>query len=304
MNKTLNSYINGNYHVMIMEDGTKIRFSNAEKFEPAFAEAHDICITKRCDGGCAFCYEGCSLEGKHADLNQPFFNTLHPGTEIAINGNDLTHPDLFNFLERMKKQRVIVNMTVNQKHFERHFAQLKEWTDKRLIWGLGISLVDPTENFVKEVRQIPNAIIHVINGIVSIPQLEMLADNNFKLLILGYKKLQRGKDYLENNESLVTTLQWEMSEYLFDEIIPQNWFKIISFDNLALEQLNVREHVDEDTWNKSYLGEDGFASFYIDAVAGTFSKNSVAPANERYPIMDNIDDMFHFIQEREKEEKV
>lgn len=299
MNKVLDYYVNGNYNVMIMENGTKIRFTNAEEFRPAFAESHDICITKECDGGCSFCYEGCSPMGKHAELDQPFFNTFHHGTEIAINGNDLTHPGLINFLDRMKKQRVIVNMTVNQKHFEKNFDKLKEWSDKELIRGLGISLVNPTEEFNEMVRQFPNAIIHVINGVVTIPQLKMLADNNFKLLILGYKKLQRGKDYYEANSSLVTILQEEMKNYLFSEIIPQNWFGIISFDNLALEQLDVHEHVDEATWNKTYLGEDGHFSFYIDAVTGTFARNSVAPANERYPIMDNVNDMFNFIREKE-----
>lgn len=298
MNRVIDCYKNGNYNVVIMENGTKIRSTDEDEFKPAFAESHDICITKECDGGCDFCYEGCSPTGKHADLNQPFFDTLHPGTEIAINGNDLTHPALPNFLERMKKQGVIVNMTVNQRHFEKYFSKLKAWTDRKLIWGLGISLVEPTEKFIGKVKLFPNAIIHVINGIVTVPQLTMLADNNFKLLILGYKKLQRGETYFEKNISLVNTFQKEMKDYLFTEVIPQNWFSVVSFDNLALEQLDVRGRVSEDTWNKTYLGEDGFASYYIDAVAGTFAKNSVALANERYPIMDNVDDMFNYLKEK------
>ena len=40
MNKLLDYYVNGNYNVMIMEDGTKIRLTNAEEFRPAFAESH------------------------------------------------------------------------------------------------------------------------------------------------------------------------------------------------------------------------------------------------------------------------
>lgn len=299
MLKVLASYTNGNYNVMLMEDGTKFRMSNGNHFDPAFAESYDIKITSVCSGSnCEYCYEGCGPKGKHADLNQPFFNTIHPGTEIAINGNDLSHPELFDFLQQMKNRGVIVNMTVNQIHFEKYFDILKAWMNDKLIWGLGVSLVEPTTKFIMMMKQIPNAIIHVINGIVTVSQLIKLADNNFKVLILGYKQLQRGKDYYESNSFYVGELQRDLNKTLFDEIIPQKWFSIISFDNLALDQLNVREHVNEKAWEKNYLGEDGQFSFYIDAVDGTFAKNSVAPANERYPIMDNVDDMFNFIRSK------
>ena len=299
MLKVLASYTNGNYNVMLMEDGTKFRMSNGNHFDPAFAESYDIKITSVCSGSnCEYCYEGCGPKGKHADLNQPFFNTIHPGTEIAINGNDLSHPELFDFLQQMKNRGVIVNMTVNQIHFEKYFDILKAWMNDKLIWGLGVSLVEPTTKFIMMMKQIPNAIIHVINGIVTVSQLIKLADNNFKVLILGYKQLQRGKDYYESNSLYVGELQRDLNKTLFDEIIPQKWFSIISFDNLALDQLNVREHVNEKAWEKNYLGEDGQFSFYIDAVDGTFAKNSVAPANERYPIMDNVDDMFNFIRSK------
>ena len=296
MIKMLANYTNGNYNVILLEDGSKFRATGDNDFKPAFAESYDICITKYCDGACSFCYEGCSTNGVHADLSLPFFDTIHPGTEIAINGNDLSHPELYDFLKRMKERKVIVNMTVNQKHFEKYFEILKSWIDNKLIWGLGISLVEPTSKFIMMAKQIPNAIIHVINGIVTVPQLIKLADNNFKILILGYKQLQRGKEYYDNNSFFVGELQRDLNKVLFNEIIPQHWFKVISFDNLALEQLNVRANVDSETWEKSYMGTDGQFSFYIDAVDSSFAKNSVAPANERYPIMDNVDDMFNFIR--------
>ena len=107
-------YRNGNYTVSLYNDGTKVRETNDDDFIPAFAECCDMKITDKCDGGCPFCYEGCTSNGKHGDLNAEFLNHLHPYTELAINGNDLTHPDLVPFLKRMKKQKVIVSMTVNQ----------------------------------------------------------------------------------------------------------------------------------------------------------------------------------------------
>ena len=58
--KTLGVYKNGNYNVRLLADGTKIRETNEDEFIPAFAENCDCKITDKCDGGCPFCYEGCT----------------------------------------------------------------------------------------------------------------------------------------------------------------------------------------------------------------------------------------------------
>ena len=40
-------------------------------------------------------------------MNQSWIESVHPYTELAINGNDLDHPDLYEFLEYMKFKKVI-----------------------------------------------------------------------------------------------------------------------------------------------------------------------------------------------------
>ena len=244
------TYVNGNYTVSIdLDDGTKIRENNMDFFEPAFAECCDIKITDRCDGNCPFCYEGCTVNGRHADILTPkFLDTIPPYTEIAINGNDLTHPDLLVFLQKMKDRNVIVNMTVNQIHFERHYTLIKALVDQKAIHGLGVSLKEPTYDFIDKIKTIPNAIIHVINGVVTMPDLDMLAGNNLKILILGYKELKRGATYLENNNNTVKALQEDLSNYLFSEIIRNGWFHVVSFDNLALKSRCPRDSGTSSTW--------------------------------------------------------
>ena len=186
MVQLLGTYKNGNYSVKILSDGTKIRTTDEDDFIPSFAENCDVKITNKCDGRCPFCYEGCTPDGKHGDiLNYKFLDTLHPYTELAINGNDLSHPDLFVFLQKMKDKNIIVNMTVNQIHFEIHYSLIKFLIDQEIIYGLGVSLREPTEKFVSMVESIPNAVIHVINGIFSYKDYEILKDNDLKLLILG-----------------------------------------------------------------------------------------------------------------------
>jgi len=289
--KTLGVYKNGNYRVIIMDDGTKIRETNEDEFIPSFAENCDCKITDKCDGGCPFCYEGCTPNGKHGDiLNYKFLDTLHPYTELAINGNDMSHPDLIPFLEKLKEKKVIANMTVNQIHFERYQDMIRDLVDKGLIHGLGISLNNPTEKFIELVKTYPNAVIHVINGILSPSDVGMLADNDLKILILGYKLLRRGVTHYTTEHNNIDSLQYWLKENLEDML---NHFKVISFDNLAIEQLEVKRLMSEEEWNEFYMGDDGGFTFYLDLVDGNFGRNSLA--TDRYSIMDNIDDMFQKI---------
>lgn len=290
----IGKYKNGNYVVTLLSNGTKIRETEEDEFIPSFAEGFDMKITDKCDGGCPFCYEGCTSNGKHGDiLNYKFLDTLHSYTELAINGNDLSHPDLVPFMHKMKEKKIILNMTVNQIHFERHFDTIKEWVDEGLIYGLGVSLKEPTDKFINMITQFPNAVIHVINGVVSVHDLSILAGHNLKVLILGYKNLRRGESYYEQNDDIVNALQEDLNKYLFPEIIDKSWFKVVSFDNLAIKQLHVQEHLSKEQWEEFYMGDDGNYTFYIDMVDGTFGKNSLA--TERYPIMDSIDEMFQKI---------
>ena len=293
--KTLGVYKNGNYNVRLLVDGTKIRETEEDDFIPAFAENCDCKITDKCDGGCPFCYEGCTPNGKHGDiLNYSFLDTLHPYTELAINGNDMSHPDLIPFLEKLKEKKIITNMTVNQIHFEKHQDMIRDLIDRKLIYGLGVSLKNPTEEFVSLIKEYPNAVIHVINGILSPSDVGMLADNNLKLLILGYKQLRRGIDHYATDHENIEYLQHWLKNNL-EEML--NHFKVISFDNLAIEQLDVKRLMTEEEWEEFYMGRDGFFTFYLDLVEGTFGKNSLA--TERYKIMDNVDDMFQRIVSEE-----
>lgn len=289
--KKIGTYQNGNYHVALFSDGTKIRETEEDEFIPAFAECCDVKITDKCDGGCSFCYEGCTPNGKHGNLNAEFLNNLHPYTELAINGNDLSHPDLPNFLQRMKYQRVVVNMTVNQKHFERNYDFIKALANLGLIHGIGVSLNQATDEFIKLVKSIPNTIIHVINGVITPKEMQTLYDHNLKMLILGYKRLRRGEDYYNKEQEGITFNQNWLKDNIGEVV---NHFNVVSFDNLALNQLDVRRLLTDEEWDEFFMGDDGFFTFYIDLVEEKFGKNSLA--TERFDLMDNIDDMFNKIR--------
>ena len=289
--KLLGRYKNGNYTVSLFDDGTKVRSTLSDKFIPKFAENCDVKITDCCDGGCAMCYEGCTPKGKHGDiLNWAFLDSLHPYTEMAINGNDLSHPDLIEFLTALKERKVIANMTVNQIHFERKRAFIDNLVENNLIHGLGVSLNAPTNEFISTIQQYPNAVIHTINGVLTRSDVQALANHNLKILILGYKQLHRGVDYYNLNADIIKMKQRWLRDNLA-EIATQ--FNVVSFDNLAIEQLNVRQLMSETQWEEFYMGNDGTMTFYIDMVEGQFGKNSLA--TKRHHMLNNIDDMFNII---------
>ena len=176
--KILGSYKNGNFRTAIFEDGTKIRETNDDEFQAAFAENMDIKITNCCDMGCPFCHEGSTTDGKFGDImNEKFVDTLHPYQEVALGGgNVLEHPNLIPFLQKLKEKKVIANITLNQVHFEKNIELVENIINEKLIYGLGVSLVNPTTEFIEKISKFPNAVIHVINGVLKPSDIQAMED--------------------------------------------------------------------------------------------------------------------------------
>ena len=292
MKNILTTYTNGNYHVTLLNDGTKIRYNRLDNLIPAFAESIDCNITERCDGGCGYCYLGCNEDGKHADLNQSFFDTLHRRQELALNGNDLSHPQLKEFLIRMKNQGIICNLTVNQIHLIRCIDKIRELVNEELIYGLGVSLVNSADSrLYYYLKEFPNAVLHTIDGLLSSENIYNLSDKNIKLLILGYKVLGRGDDYYnKHHDEIENNIEWLKHNIMY----LKNAFNVISFDNLAIEHLDLKNQVAEDIWKYSYMGDEGSYTFYIDAVNKKFALSSLSPI--QYDLRDNVDEMFNYIR--------
>jgi len=291
--KPIGKVKNGNYWKILFDDGTLIKFNKEDKLIPEYPDSMDVKITNKCDMGCKFCHENSLPDGAHGDImNAKFIETLLPYTELAIGGgNPLEHPDLIPFLEKCKGLKLICNMTVNQKHFIENYDLLAKLIENNLIHGLGVSLTNPDqEHFIELIKQFPTAVIHVINGVHTVNTLKKLYDNNLKLLILGYKDFRRGEKY---HNKLVDTIK----KNLYDEL-PElvNHFDVVSFDNLALKQLNPKRLLTNEAWDQSYMGEDGQMTMFIDLVKNTYSTSSTTPENERKLLLDDIKPMFDDIR--------
>ena len=234
-------------------------------------------------------------------MNQKFIDSLHPYTEIAIGGgNPLCHPQLTPFLEKCKSLKLVPSITINQLHFDRMRNIVDKLVAEKLIYGMGISLTDPNKQFLNDIKEYPNAVIHIINGVITENQLSALLGHNLKILILGYKEVGKGKALYSRMADVIEDRKWSLKGFL--PSILSEGFSAISFDNRALEQLDVKSLISPEQWNLYYMGDDGMngsyssASMFVDGVRKEFALNSCS--KERFPLLPTAEEMFQALMKK------
>lgn len=273
----LHRYQNGNITVSLYADGTKIRYCPDAEERPAFAESIDLKITGYCDmdGYCTWCHEGSNRHGVHADSDwlHYFVGTIPRGTELAIGGgNPMAYPRLMDLLELAQTQGLVANLTVNALHLRSWDVvdRLETFRTRRKIHGLGITWNPLRKQHIAELN-FPHKVVHMIAGVHSVDDVALAVEMGLdRILILGYKA--HNPDYQPRDLDA-----WREAVPSFSDLPA-----IISFDNLAVEQLDVRLTVNEATWNQHFLGPDGTSSMYVDAVTRTYARTSFG--NPRHPI--------------------
>ncbi|MBQ9369886.1 MAG: radical SAM protein [Clostridia bacterium] len=289
MPRILTRYRNGNYVVTLYADGTKAKETMGDAFIASFPDSIDLKITDYCVNNCSMCHERSSAAGRHGVLSHPIIDTFHSGMEVAIGGgNPLSHPDLLPFLKRLKERRVIPNITVNVIDLKKDTALIEELIRARLVYGVGVSCHAFDEFAVDFALAHTNVVLHVINGVFPVEDYRKLAGKGLKVLILGYKEFGRGREYLS---SAVRERMRETREHL-SEILPA--FKVVSFDNLALTQLAVKEVIGTERFDEMYMGADGEASMYVDLVREEYALSSAS--EERMPLENTLEACFQALR--------
>jgi hypothetical protein len=279
------SYQNGTYFVVTKETGCS-KFIG-DTFKADFPDTIDLKVTDYCNAGCAFCHENSTKKGTHADFHalKGFLNNFPwVGIQLAIGGgNPLAWPYLDEFLV-WAQDKFICNITINGLHINRNLDRLRKFQDDNLIHGIGVSAVTtgieyPNFKLIED-HGLKNIIGHIIlkrwtSYQIKYTMHDLIERNSYKsflssslmpsILFLGYKDFGRGIKYKE---------KMELDSY-FDKskIYLINLFRLmlkhninIHFDNLAIEQLNLKEKIVPEIWEQMYLGDEGTRSMYIDAV--------------------------------------
>jgi MoaA/NifB/PqqE/SkfB family radical SAM enzyme len=294
-------YKNGNVDVSIdTNNGTKVRTWEGDfsKQELEFPESLDVKITNYCDLNCPYCHENSSKEGKHADLDKLFekISVLPKGIELALGGgNPLSHPKLPGFLKTCKKEGYICSITVNQDHLNsnQYFYMLRSMSVEGLVKGIGISYNPKLRlnNLIALQKYSPNVVMHAICGVHKVEDLKKLESLSYlKLLVLGYKEFGRGVEYKKSHDVDANTEDWYRE---LSKLVSEGKIHPISFDNLALSQLDVKRLVTDELYSKLYQGDDFTISMYIDAVEGKYAPTSRSSESERLD-WDNLDLLTYF----------
>lgn len=292
----MKSYINGNYFVMIHErSGTKEyrALRSGEDFKAEFPDSIDLKITDKCSIGCPFCHESSTPQGQEGDfveIKRVLSQLPEYPIEIALGGGDLLESptlsiSVINWLK--KDQKKIVAGTFNIKSLLKVTEGSAQSQVVRNLDNIGVSITrKPTEEELDSLyRVLPimtNMIYHVILGIIPPKDLKDLlrtaSHNCLGILILGYKQFGRGKSMNPLSPELIQEYLNVFSEFGQEKlhIVSMNTRvrRSIGFDNLALEQLNLKNYIHPLIWERIYLGEEFTNTMYVDAVKGEFAPTS------------------------------
>lgn len=279
----LHAFKNGDFDISIFSDGTKIREGGGRSVIP---ESLDVKITNWCDGACTWCHEKSNKRGEHADLN-PTINLLTKlpaGVEIAIGGGHaMAHPEFDYFVEALSAAGLICNVTVNEKHFQKELSRLEKLVAKQLIRGIGYSYSE-----IPCTWKYDNLVSHVIIGVTSPTELMNIIQVNNKVLLLGYKNFGRGIKFNAKHEKTVKENIDLWYRWLFKAARRAH----LSFDNLAIEQIQPKRLFTKNDYDTFYMGDDGSHSMYLDAVKQEYAKSSIS---YRTAYHGDIRDMFKIV---------
>ena len=288
----LSKYINGNIKVSIYSDGTKVReFEGVAK--PVTPESIDLKITNYCDlaNYCKWCHENSNKKGTHANLEDYNFllEQLPAGTELAIGGgNPLSHPNIIPFLEKARTNQIVCNITINELHLKQFKEVITYLVKEDLIMGLGVTYSGKHKEELKYFSELTdNLVFHVIMGVHELSCLDDIQKYSNKVLILGYKEFRKGKDF-HSEEVESKKYQWYIRLPLYFKKM------ILSFDNLAIKQLNLNRWFVDESWEEFYMGDDGTFTMYLDAVDNKYAGSSTH--KERFDVDQDIKKMFEYVR--------
>lgn len=263
-------YTNGNATIQIQNDGTRI-IEYQDKLNLEYPLNLDIRVSTGCSFASTickdFCHESAVTNGKDCnyEILKSKLEDLPKGIELAIGCNTFTE-DLYRFLDWCQYKQFICNLTINQGHLQRDSNYLGQAIMNDYVKGLGISYRNSIKwNVHQFFLDYPNTVFHVIAGIDTFKDVENLASKGVKkILVLGEKDFGYNATKVDLNSINHRKWFWWISK-LFKK------FEVVSFDNLALEQLQIRRFFSDESWNTFNQGE---YSFYIDAANEVFKPSS------------------------------
>lgn len=272
-------YKNGNAIISLdLRDGTRIiEYPNNQPLTLETPLNVDIRVSTQCPYGynqytkqstCAFCHESALVDGQECDYDVLYETLvgqkLPRGTEIAMGVNEVTD-GLIKFVKNLHRLGLVVSITINERYIT-EFGDVRLLEMMPYVFGLGISYrsLQGCLSLPDWIADYHNTVIHVINGIDDFEDVKELSVKYRKLLVLGEKDFGFNSGKVDLNTP--SHKQWKANIMQLTKI-----FNIVSFDNLGLQQLDIRGKITDEEYKSFYQGEH---SLYINAVEQYFAPSS------------------------------
>ena len=279
------SYINGNYYVTLNNlSGTKTyrALRRGEELISKFPDSIDLKITNKCSIGCPFCHESSISEGKSFDL-QKTIDVLSQlpkvGIELAIGGGDVTEDSVIDDCAVLCKwaddNGFVPRLTINSRSLNTEEKRKKFHDKLDMVKVFGVSIDRFDKKLINTLEDeyttyFKTKVYHIIAGIFPPEDLQELITSGRQVLILGYKNWGRAL----GNPPKYDLKEWEKTLKRILYTRQNNLSATIGFDNLAIEQLGVRDCITEADWKRMYMGDEFTHTMYVDAVSEIFAPTS------------------------------
>jgi len=265
-------------------DGTKIRFSfdtptsRKEVTKASAPELVDIKITDFCPYNCAFCYQGSTGGGKHADVGMFYRIAETLGQlrvfEVAIGGGEPTlHPKFLQILDAFKSRGIVANFTTKNLAWLRDAMAWPKIMEKIGAFAFSVDDEKDVEQLAAllEVNGIDTsqASVQYVMGSTDVYKMERIiekaADARLRITLLGYKTTGRGSSFKPQPYK-----DWVKR---VKKLYEQKHYFTLGIDT-ALAKESGGELADERIPTKLYATDEGKFSMYIDAVDGKIAASS------------------------------
>lgn len=279
------------------KSGNKIRFSTGHVEKAKAPELVDVKITDQCSYGCAFCYQGSTPEGQHADLDtvKAVIDALaDAGTlEIAIGGGEPTeHPHFADILRYADQRGVTPNFTTFTDAWLGTDVEeaVREVSRSRGL-GIGVSVSGPKDlNKMDRIRTALSArgynraqvmaqtVVGVASAATTTGLMDMALREGHSVLLLGYKTTGRGNVYARKSvsDADVTEMIRHFVETQTDDWTNDAMMRSVSVDTAFLDQYgNVLDTLGIE--KELRTSPEGAFSMYVDAVSMQMGPSSWHP---------------------------
>jgi len=295
------AFWNGNYWVVINSDRKlRLKFDEGELI-PEYPELIDFKITNYCDRGCEYCYQGSTIEGQHAPLDEikKMVGNLIPWgvvTEFAIGGGEpVQHPnfsEILDILGSRNEKAAILNFTTRIPASSWEPKLIKTVQEKVTGIAYSVETSEDVEMFFKDhINCINNSefladpkaravkmYIHLIP--------ELMDDDEFRNILSHIEKINKDemKGYIWNIPVISVTLLGlktvGRAENIERSPRPEivDIFHMMEFTPIGIDTkfaLDYQEYLDvKGVDRKLYTTQEGEFSMYIDAVERKAYKSS------------------------------